>query len=172
MFTISVCDFLWMLHSGFYFPFQLFENFSFGTLKLNSIHISQRFTVDSFGNYASCGQIDFSWGGSWEALKLNIILWVLREKSQHFKQWRDVGNWAVTSLGSSPRCRGAWWLSQSAVSQDSFGHGRTYACNICLFIFHRIYLISKALLWRCSSEAHWSSISQYFLYTYWFCSSL
>ncbi|XP_060262584.1 activating signal cointegrator 1 complex subunit 1 isoform X4 [Ovis aries] len=39
---------------------KLFENFSFGTLKLNSIHISQRFTVDSFGNYASCGQIDFS----------------------------------------------------------------------------------------------------------------
>ncbi|XP_073649584.1 activating signal cointegrator 1 complex subunit 1 isoform X2 [Tursiops truncatus] len=39
---------------------KLFENFCFGTLKLNSIHISQRFTVDSFGNYASCGQIDFS----------------------------------------------------------------------------------------------------------------
>lgn len=39
---------------------KLFENFYFGTLKLNSIHISQRFTVDSFGNYASCGQIDFS----------------------------------------------------------------------------------------------------------------
>ncbi|GAB5578463.1 activating signal cointegrator 1 complex subunit 1 isoform X2 [Prionailurus iriomotensis] len=39
---------------------RLFENFYFGTLKLNSIHISQRFTVDSFGNYASCGQIDFS----------------------------------------------------------------------------------------------------------------
>nr|XP_040129639.1 activating signal cointegrator 1 complex subunit 1 isoform X4 [Ictidomys tridecemlineatus] len=38
----------------------LFENFYFGSLKLNSIHISQRFTVDSFGNYASCGQIDFS----------------------------------------------------------------------------------------------------------------
>ncbi|KAF5929075.1 hypothetical protein HPG69_015548 [Diceros bicornis minor] len=35
---------------------KLFENFYFGTLKLNSIHISQRFTVDSFGNYASCGQ--------------------------------------------------------------------------------------------------------------------
>ncbi|OBS68715.1 hypothetical protein A6R68_02739 [Neotoma lepida] len=33
-----------------------FENFYFGSLKLNSIHISQRFTVDSFGNYASCGQ--------------------------------------------------------------------------------------------------------------------
>lgn len=39
---------------------KLFENFHFGSLKLNSIHISQRFTVDSFGNYASCGQIDFS----------------------------------------------------------------------------------------------------------------
>lgn len=39
---------------------KLFENFYFGSLKLNSIHISQRFTVDSFGNYASCGQIDFS----------------------------------------------------------------------------------------------------------------
>ncbi|XP_040098442.1 activating signal cointegrator 1 complex subunit 1 isoform X3 [Oryx dammah] len=39
---------------------KLFENFYFGTLKLNSLHISQRFTVDSFGNYASCGQIDFS----------------------------------------------------------------------------------------------------------------
>ncbi|XP_053519924.1 activating signal cointegrator 1 complex subunit 1 isoform X2 [Artibeus jamaicensis] len=39
---------------------KLFENYSFGTLKLNSVHISQRFTVDSFGNYASCGQIDFS----------------------------------------------------------------------------------------------------------------
>ncbi|XP_041511632.1 activating signal cointegrator 1 complex subunit 1 isoform X4 [Microtus oregoni] len=37
-----------------------FENFYFGSLKLNSIHISQRFTVDSFGNYASCGQVDFS----------------------------------------------------------------------------------------------------------------
>uniref|UniRef100_A0A2K5KRK3 Activating signal cointegrator 1 complex subunit 1 n=1 Tax=Cercocebus atys TaxID=9531 RepID=A0A2K5KRK3_CERAT len=39
---------------------KLFENFYFGSLKLNSIHISQRFTIDSFGNYASCGQIDFS----------------------------------------------------------------------------------------------------------------
>ncbi|XP_006835931.1 PREDICTED: activating signal cointegrator 1 complex subunit 1 [Chrysochloris asiatica] len=39
---------------------KLFENFYFGALKLNSIHISQRFTVDSFGNYASCGHIDFS----------------------------------------------------------------------------------------------------------------
>uniref|UniRef100_G1P4W3 Activating signal cointegrator 1 complex subunit 1 n=1 Tax=Myotis lucifugus TaxID=59463 RepID=G1P4W3_MYOLU len=39
---------------------KLFENYYFGTLKLNSIHISQRFSVDSFGNYASCGQIDFS----------------------------------------------------------------------------------------------------------------
>ncbi|XP_053442199.1 activating signal cointegrator 1 complex subunit 1 isoform X2 [Nycticebus coucang] len=39
---------------------KLFENFYFGSLKLNSIHISQRFTVDNFGNYASCGQIDFS----------------------------------------------------------------------------------------------------------------
>nr|XP_031538134.1 activating signal cointegrator 1 complex subunit 1 isoform X2 [Vicugna pacos] len=39
---------------------KLFENFYFGTLKLNSVHISQRFSVDSFGNYASCGQIDFS----------------------------------------------------------------------------------------------------------------
>lgn len=37
-----------------------FENFYFGTLKLNSIHISQRFTVDSFGNYASCGHVQFS----------------------------------------------------------------------------------------------------------------
>ena len=54
----------------FILPFQLFENFCFGTLKLNSIHISQRFTVDSFGNYASCGQIDFSWGGSWETLEI------------------------------------------------------------------------------------------------------
>ncbi|XP_049710776.1 activating signal cointegrator 1 complex subunit 1 isoform X6 [Loxodonta africana] len=39
---------------------KLFENFYFGALKLNSIHVSQRFTADSFGNYASCGQIDFS----------------------------------------------------------------------------------------------------------------
>ncbi|KAM5237374.1 activating signal cointegrator 1 complex subunit 1 isoform 2-T2 [Ctenodactylus gundi] len=39
---------------------KLFENFYFGSLKLNSIHISQRFTVDSFGNYASCGHVDFS----------------------------------------------------------------------------------------------------------------
>ncbi|KAM6186096.1 activating signal cointegrator 1 complex subunit 1 isoform 2-T2 [Rhynchocyon petersi] len=39
---------------------KLFENFYFGALKLNSIHISQRFAVDNFGNYASCGQIDFS----------------------------------------------------------------------------------------------------------------
>ncbi|XP_008834858.1 activating signal cointegrator 1 complex subunit 1 isoform X1 [Nannospalax galili] len=39
---------------------KLFENFYFGSLKLKSIHISQRFTVDSFGNYTSCGQIDFS----------------------------------------------------------------------------------------------------------------
>ncbi|KAM6182876.1 activating signal cointegrator 1 complex subunit 1 isoform 2-T2 [Erethizon dorsatum] len=38
---------------------KLFENFHFGSLKVSSIHISQRFTVDSFGNYASCGQIDF-----------------------------------------------------------------------------------------------------------------
>lgn len=61
--------------------FQLFENFYFGTLKLNSIHISQRFTVDSFGNYASCGQIDFSWGGSWEVLEVEHPHRVLRENT-------------------------------------------------------------------------------------------
>lgn len=54
---------------------------------------------------------------------------VLREKSHHFKQWRDVGNWAVTSLGSSPRMpRCLVVVTVTAVSQDSFGHGE----NICL----------------------------------------
>ncbi|XP_068927186.1 activating signal cointegrator 1 complex subunit 1 isoform X5 [Petaurus breviceps papuanus] len=39
---------------------KLFENFSFGDLCLNSIHISQRFSTDSSGYYASSGQVDFS----------------------------------------------------------------------------------------------------------------
>lgn len=68
----------------FILPSQLFENFYFGTLKLNSIHISQRFTVDSFGNYASCGQIDFSWGGSWKTVKIEHPHKVLRKGSLSF----------------------------------------------------------------------------------------
>ncbi|XP_036590563.1 activating signal cointegrator 1 complex subunit 1 isoform X2 [Trichosurus vulpecula] len=39
---------------------KLFENFSFGDLCLNSIHISQRFSTDSSGYYASSGQVDLS----------------------------------------------------------------------------------------------------------------
>ncbi|XP_001509416.2 activating signal cointegrator 1 complex subunit 1 [Ornithorhynchus anatinus] len=39
---------------------KLFENFPFADLQLNSIDISQRFSTDGSGYYASSGQIDFS----------------------------------------------------------------------------------------------------------------
>nr|XP_042712801.1 activating signal cointegrator 1 complex subunit 1 isoform X3 [Chrysemys picta bellii]XP_042712802.1 activating signal cointegrator 1 complex subunit 1 isoform X3 [Chrysemys picta bellii]XP_042712803.1 activating signal cointegrator 1 complex subunit 1 isoform X3 [Chrysemys picta bellii]XP_042712804.1 activating signal cointegrator 1 complex subunit 1 isoform X3 [Chrysemys picta bellii]XP_042712805.1 activating signal cointegrator 1 complex subunit 1 isoform X3 [Chrysemys picta bellii]XP_04 len=37
-----------------------FENFYFGELQLNSVHLSQRFSTDSSGYYATSGQLTFS----------------------------------------------------------------------------------------------------------------
>ncbi|XP_065263514.1 activating signal cointegrator 1 complex subunit 1 isoform X3 [Emys orbicularis] len=37
-----------------------FENFYFGELQLNSVHLSQRFSTDSSGYYAKSGQLTFS----------------------------------------------------------------------------------------------------------------
>ncbi|KAM6441918.1 activating signal cointegrator 1 complex subunit 1 isoform 2-T2 [Liasis olivaceus] len=39
---------------------KLFENFDFGEVQLNSIYLSQRFSTDRSGYYASCGQLNFS----------------------------------------------------------------------------------------------------------------
>lgn len=150
----------------FILPFQLFENYYFGTLKLNSIHISQRFSVDSFGNYASCGQIDFSWGESWETLEIEHLHKVLGESvfiliakegcellDGDFPGWFPVGS--VVSLMVVH--------SHQTVSQDDCGHLENCACNP--WLFARSSFLSKALLWKWTSEAHWSSDLHYFLYT-------
>uniref|UniRef100_A0A8C4WCN4 Activating signal cointegrator 1 complex subunit 1 n=1 Tax=Gopherus evgoodei TaxID=1825980 RepID=A0A8C4WCN4_9SAUR len=39
---------------------KIFENFYFGELQLNSVHLSQRFSTDSSGYYATSGQLTFS----------------------------------------------------------------------------------------------------------------
>ncbi|XP_059585902.1 activating signal cointegrator 1 complex subunit 1 isoform X2 [Alligator mississippiensis] len=39
---------------------KLFENFYFGELQLNSVHLSERFSTDSSGYYATSGQLTFS----------------------------------------------------------------------------------------------------------------
>ncbi|XP_074815067.1 activating signal cointegrator 1 complex subunit 1 isoform X3 [Natator depressus] len=39
---------------------KIFENFCFGELQLNSVHLSQRFSTDSSGYYATSGQLTFS----------------------------------------------------------------------------------------------------------------
>ncbi|XP_072280594.1 activating signal cointegrator 1 complex subunit 1 [Pyxicephalus adspersus] len=39
---------------------KLFENFSFGELDLDTVHLSQRFSTDSSGYYTSAGQVQFS----------------------------------------------------------------------------------------------------------------
>ncbi|XP_043407461.1 activating signal cointegrator 1 complex subunit 1 isoform X3 [Chelonia mydas] len=38
---------------------KIFENFYFGELQLNSVHLSQRFSTDSSGYYATSGQLTF-----------------------------------------------------------------------------------------------------------------
>ncbi|XP_033004999.1 activating signal cointegrator 1 complex subunit 1 [Lacerta agilis] len=39
---------------------KLFENFCFGEVQLNSVYLSQRFSADSSGYYATSGQLNFS----------------------------------------------------------------------------------------------------------------
>uniref|UniRef100_A0A8C8RIA8 Activating signal cointegrator 1 complex subunit 1 n=1 Tax=Pelusios castaneus TaxID=367368 RepID=A0A8C8RIA8_9SAUR len=39
---------------------KVFENFHFGEVQLNSVHLSQRFSTDSSGYYATSGQLTFS----------------------------------------------------------------------------------------------------------------
>lgn len=114
----------------FLLSFQLFENFYFGTLKLNSVHISQRFTVDSFGNYASCGQIEFSWTGSWEAgeikppdevLRKSIFILIAKEGCANLDG--DFPGWLPWSLRSLMVV-----YSPQTISHDGCGH-KNCACD-------------------------------------------
>jgi len=40
--------------------FQLFENFYFGEVQLDAVRLSQRFSSDASGYYATSGQLTFS----------------------------------------------------------------------------------------------------------------
>lgn len=51
--------------------------------------------------------------------------------------------------------------SHQTVGQDDCGHLENCACNPWLLQG----LLSKAFLWKCTSEARWSSDLHYFLYT-------